>query len=453
MRIENFSHLTDAQVKNRIEKMKNIAKVGIELEFYSNRDLDDTSYYIQEIGMHEWETVADHSLYAYHDYDTDENGNEREFTRHGAEVRLGVPCTYRNSGKILDQLHAIATDETLKPRFDNPESGGADHEGMRGENHGLAGLHFHFGLSKQAQHNMLDLFRLAVYAKEHEADIERLAGRGHNRWCRKMDDIIHAIDRELVFLNSKMGGTVGLRDINSGWFRTHTRFHFDAAKYYGVNATNIGMFNARGDRKFNTVEFRWGASAITADRKKLQEFFDFLATMFFTCVTGEDRLVWHNEMDGNTYLLKDIGRGFHRGASKNLVTVVNISTKKVIGRLSMSELDDVFVTNTPNKIEEEFEGGEDGVTKFRSIRIRKAHEVIVRKNTVKRIVNELIHKDPKNKSNFVKNFKNDPRGAASSWCMRYGIKLADPTPDEEKCSLPIETDFNAVLESFKESIA
>lgn len=425
MRLEDYTKLSDKQIANRRKKHRNMVKFGAELEFYSKYDVDSSDDILSSEGYKLWDTVPDHSLYPFMDYEDDGkvnltietynedpilflemhlphklsrliryinerlddsilnsdstfsdidtflsnnldlldcvrdnfssvvrefiSNNRNTFTRYGVEVRNSLPVTLRSRETVLKQLNDIANHNDLRPRFDNPESGSSDvPPEMRGENHGLVGLHVHFGINKQVQHSVLDLLRLIKFAVENENKIESLAKRPHNRWCRKMTPLFNYINKYLVLLS----GSNNYVEYESGWFTTHERFVFDASKYYGVNATNIGLYNVKKERKINTVEFRWGASSVTKNMDDLNAYFDFLEDMYLSCITGDSTLIWYNELNGHTYKFTDISAGYHPTFSKNLCSVVDLDTNKCIGRFSMGDLCTSFHTGIPNEIEE-----------------------------------------------------------------------------------------------------
>lgn len=419
--------LTDAQVKQDIERRHAVQKVGIELEMYSTKGIRSTDEYIRDrLGFENWECVEDGSLYSFVEeirtsdevrnpkidemmqdpikftyefrghnfqyiYDnfrhideeaTNDLENEtmtpseyfrmlrensdarshaidlitpdlqrfdqydsRTIERKGVEMRVASPISFNSVDSKLKEMVAVANDSELIPVFSNPDRGVSDNSEMSGENHGMAGLHFHFGFSQQLDYSVLDLLRLLKHSKEREDEIEHLAMRPHNRWCKKMDDVIDHVNFAIISLVNSSETT---KDIPTNWFQDAGRFSLGDPRYFGVNVTNIGYGNRNaGKKKFNTVEFRWGNSAVVKSYDSLKAYFDLLTNLVDTSFTGARAMKWFGG-----YTLKDISGGYRIGTdAKNVLAVIS-PEGKLVGRLTMSSLCESFSRKVPTKIEQ-----------------------------------------------------------------------------------------------------
>lgn len=282
--------------------------------------------------------------------------------RHGVEARVISPVSMHQARHKLEEMYKMATDRSIRPVFKNPERGNTDHSEMSGENHGMAGIHFHFGLSQQINYSVLDLFRLVKNVSSRASEVEAKALRPHNRWCKKLDPIISEINAKIENL-----GSSGKKSdmIRPRWFKDSHRFSLDDPRYYGVNVTNIGYGKRNnGNKKFNTVEFRWGSSEMVADMESLTEYFDMLVDFIDTSFTGSKVMNW------NGYTLKDISDPSRYGKNKwnNVIAVIS-PEGKLIGRLEMPDLCNSFVSKVPTEIELAYEESfiNSPVPKFESI--------------------------------------------------------------------------------------
>lgn len=321
----------------------------------------------------------------------------RRVHRTGVEIRLESPVSHGKAYDALKDLETICKDPVINAKFHNPENGNGrtDNPEMTGENHGLVGLHVHFGLSPQVEHSSLDLLRLLLICQANEDRIEELAGRPHNRWAKKLSPIINDVDkaiRRLVRGNK-------ITSIDTQWFNANNGgFSLNDPRYYGVNVTNIGMgTHRRGQyKKLNTIEFRWGASEICADVEKSTKYFNLLTYLVDSSFTGEKEMKWGN------FTLRDISdsskTNVHKGKALRNTSVIAVIDKngKLIGRMGFGNLCPTFKTKLPSKYMEiagkkrhDILSG-DFTPRFSSIFQRELAEIIKGDKTEQQIRREAL---------------------------------------------------------------
>ena len=345
--------------------------------------------------------------------------DSRTIERKGVEMRVASPVSFNSVDSKLKEMVAVANDSELIPVFRNPEGGNTDNSDMAGDNHGMAGLHFHFGFSQQIDYSVLDLLRLLKHSKEREDEIEDLAMRPHNRWCKKMDDIIDHVNFAINSLASN-----NIKDIPTNWFQDAGRFSLGDPRYFGVNVTNIGYGNRNaGKKKFNTVEFRWGNSKVVKSYESLKSYFDLLTDLVDTSFTGARVMKWFGG-----YTLRDISGGYHIGTNAKNVLAVISPEGKLIGRLTVSSLCDSFTGKVPTKIEQYVEeaksiDSEGFVPRFDGVIYRDVSEQMKQLHSDRNLRKEIWEaakksNDPRRKARVLRELRKNRLGDESHRIMR-----------------------------------
>lgn len=238
-------------------------KIGIELEIYCNDDVCGAREFIEYHNMSGFDVTDDGSL-----------------SCDGAEIKFDQGVALRDALPRIENMHRIATDGTsLDTYFGEGDDCGeqcytgssdADVRSMSGE----TGLHIHFGMADEFL--ALDLLRLIRNTSEDIRNIRKKAWRINERWAgspiRHLTHIQNGIERALA--------STDMNDVN------RTSFYLFDNKYTGVNLNNVGS------DYMNTVEFRFGHSALMTDREAFDEYLATLKGHWDNSMTGEKEMVW-----------------------------------------------------------------------------------------------------------------------------------------------------------------
>lgn len=238
-------------------------KVGVELEFYSNKNLYDHRRIPESIKA-DFDQDEDDSLEpSYHGF------------QYGFEFKSNGPRSLRRLQNVLDATNKLATMKTIGAHF------------ISEAERGTTGLHIHFGIKssfrrskKKMVTGCLNMIRVS---SEREKETKKLALRDCENWAQSSKWAFRQLKEDISDALKHYPDRV---EIGSGIADLF-------ADRYGTNFSNL--FYEGGYKP--TVEMRWASGHLAQKKRPLKKYVKHCMEMLDDAFTGKPAQIGDYELE------------------------------------------------------------------------------------------------------------------------------------------------------------